>query len=138
MTEKEELVQLRPADLARVWGRAFGQVVDLWRTSVMSLMELGSSEQAISAGQSARFRVRSANGHVPRLTARHMVGETYGEELDDGLVMFTGASSDPGGYVTVECSVNQTLVPILGDTYVGQVVNENGRVVARISLDAGS
>lgn len=137
MTEKE-LVRLRPADLARVWGRAFGQVVDLWRTSVMSLMELGSSEQAISAGQSARFRVRSANGHVPRLTARHMVGETYGEELDDGLVMFTGAGSDPGGYVTVECSVNQTLVPILGDTYVGQVVNENGRVVARISLDAGS
>lgn len=138
MTEKEELVQLRPADLARVWGRAFGQVVDLWRTSVMSLMELGSSEQAISAGQSARFRVRSANGHVPHLTARHMVGETYGQELDGGLVLFTGVSSDPGGHVTVECSVNQTLVPILGDTYVGQVVDQNGRVVAKISLDAGS
>jgi hypothetical protein len=137
MTEKE-LVRLRPVDVAKVWGKAFGQIVDLWQTSLMALMELSSGEQAISAGQSARFRVPSANGQMPRLTARNMVGETYHQTLDGGLVIFTQISSDPGGYVTVECSVNETLKPILSDTYVGQVVNDARRVVATISLDAGS
>ena len=136
MAEKE-LVRVRPADVARVWGTAFGQIVDLWRTSLMALLELGSGEQAISAGQSARFRVRSANGRTPRLAARNMVGETYHQPLDGGLVNFTEISSDPG-YVTVECSVNETREQIRSDTYVGQVVDENGRVVAKISLDAGS
>jgi hypothetical protein len=133
----KDLVRIRPADLARVWGKAFGQIVDLWRTSLMGFMELGSGEQAISAGQSARFRVPSANGHMPRLTARNMVGETYHQPLDGGLVIFTQISSDPG-YVTVECSVNETREPIRSDTYVGQVVNEAQRVVTTISLDAGS
>lgn len=137
MAEKE-LVRIRPVDVARVWGKAFGQIVDLWRTSLLAMMELGSGEQAISAGQSARFRVPSVNGQMPRLTARNMVGETYHEPLDGGLVIFTQIGSDPSGYVTVECSVNETREPILSDTYVGQVVNEVGRVVATISLDAGS
>jgi len=134
---ENDLVRLRPRDLAKVWGTAFGQIVDLWRTSLMALMELGSGEQAISAGQSARFKVPSANGQMPRLTARNMVGETYRKPLDGRLVVFTEISSEPG-YVTVECSVDQTRQPITGDTYVGQVVNEAGRVVATISLDAGS
>ena len=134
---ENDLIWLRPRDLAKVWGAAFGQIVDLWRTSLMALLELGSGEQAISAGQSARFKVPSANGQMPRLTARNMAGETYHKPLDGRLVIFTEISSEPG-YVTVECSVDQTRQPITGDTYVGQVVNEAGRVVARIRLDAGS
>lgn len=134
---ENDLVRLRPIDVARVWGTAFGQIVDLWRTSLMALMELGSGEQAISAGQSAQFRMRSTGGQLPRLTARNMVGETYHKQLDGGLVIFTETISDPG-YVTVECSVDDTLQPITGDTYVGQVIDEAGTVVATISLDAGS
>jgi len=134
---ENDLVRLRPIDVARVWGTAFGQIVDLWRTSLMALMELGSGEHAISAGQSARFTMRSTGGQLPRLTARNMVGETYRKPLDGGLVIFTETVSDPG-WVTVECSVDETREPITGDTYVGQVVDETGRVVATISLDAGS
>jgi hypothetical protein len=133
----KDLTGHRPIDLAKVWGTAVGQFTDLWRTSLMALMEVGSGEQAISAGQSARFRVPSANGHMPRLTARNMVGETYHKPLDGGLVIFTEISSDPG-YVTVECSVDETRQRITGDTYVGQVVDANGTVVATVSLDAGS
>jgi hypothetical protein len=133
----KELVRIRPIDLARVWGTAFGQIVDMWLTSVTGLMELGSGEQAISAGQSAQFRVRSASGQMPRLTAGDMVGETYHERLNGSLVTFNKISSDPDG-VTVECSVNDTLAKIRGDTYVGQVFDQAGRVVATISLDAGS
>ena len=114
MAEKD-LVRLRPVDVARVWGTAFGQIVDLWRTSLMAVMELGSGEQAISGGQSAQFRVPSANGQMPRLTARNMVGETYHQRLDGGLVIFTEVSSDPG-YVTVECSVDETREQILRAT----------------------
>jgi hypothetical protein len=136
MAEKE-LIRLRPIDVARVWGTAFGQIVDLWRTSMMALMELGSGEQAISAGQSAQFRMRSTGGQLPRLTARKMVGQTYNKPLDGALVIFTETISDPG-WVTVECSVDETRQPITGDTYVGQVVDENSTVVATISLDAGS
>lgn len=134
---ENDLVRLRPRDLAKVWGTAFGQIVDLWRTSLMAVMELGSGEQAISAGQSARFTVPSANGQMPRLTARNMVGETYHEPLDGDLVTFTEISSDRNS-VTVECSVDETRQRITSDTYVGQVVDENGTVVATISLDAGS
>jgi hypothetical protein len=133
----KDLTGHRPIDLAKVWGTAVGQFIDLWRTSLMALVELGSGEQAISAGQSARFRVPSANGHMPRLTARNMVGETYHKPLDGGLVIFTEISSDPG-YVTVECSVDETRQRITSDTYVGQVVDANGTVVATVSLDAGS
>jgi hypothetical protein len=133
----KDLTGHRPIDLAKVWGTAFGQFADLWRTTLMALLEVGSGEQAIAAGQSARFKVPSANGQMPRLTARNMVGETYDKPLDGRLVVFTEISSDPVS-VTVECSVDETLEPIRGDTYVGQVVDEADRVVARISLDAGS
>jgi hypothetical protein len=132
-----DLTGHRPIDLAKVWGTAVGQFIDLWRTSLMALTELGSGEQAISAGQSARFRVPSANGHMPSLTARNMVGETYHKPLDGGLVIFTEISSDPG-YVTVECSIDETRQRITNDTYVGQIVDANGTVVATVSLDAGS
>jgi hypothetical protein len=132
-----DLTGHRPSDLAKVWGTAFGQFVDLWRTSLMALMELGSGEQAISASRSARFRMRSTGAQLPRLTARNMVGETYHESLDGGLVSFTETFSEPG-WVTVDCSVDETRQPIRGDIYVGQVVDEDGTFVATISLDAGS
>ena len=138
MMAENDLVRLRPRDLAKVWGTAFGQIVDLWRTSLMAMMELGSGEQAISAGQTARFTVPSANGQMPSLTARNMVGETYRKPLDGDLVIFTEISRDHNS-VTVECSVDETQQQIEGDVYVGQVVDGNGTVVAaRISLDAGS
>jgi len=134
---ENDLVRLRPRDLAKVWGTAFGQIVDLWRTSMMALMELGSGEQAISAGQSAQFRMRSAGGQLPRLTARNMVGITYGDHLDSQLVIITENISGPV-LVTVQCSVNEMQQHIKGDIYVGEVVDETGNLVATISLDAGS
>jgi hypothetical protein len=134
---ENDLVRLRPRDLAKVWGTAFGQIVDLWRTSLMALIELGSGEQDISAGQSAQFTLQLAGGRLPRLTARNMVGITYGERLDSQLVIFTETISAPG-FVTVECSVDEMRQPIMGDIYVGEVVDEAGKVVATISLDAGS
>ena len=66
-----------------------------------------------------------------------MVGETYHQRLDDGRVDFTEVGSEPG-YVTVECSVNETGPRIRGDIYVGQVVTPARRVIATIRLDAGS
>jgi hypothetical protein len=136
MTEND-LVRLRPRDLAKVWGTAFGQIVDLWRTSLTALIELGSGEQDISAGQSAQFTIQLAGGRLPRLTARNMVGITYGDRLDSRLVIFTETISGPGS-VTVECSVDEMQQQIKGDIYVGQVVDEAGNLVATISLDAGS
>ena len=137
MMAENDLVRLRPRDLAKVWGTAFGQIVDLWRTSLMALMELGSGEQDIPTGQSAQFTLQFAGGRLPRLTAQNMVGITYGKQLDSRLVIFTETISAPD-VVTVECSVDETQQHIDGDIYVGQVVDENGTVVARISLDAGS
>jgi hypothetical protein len=134
---ENDLVRLRPRDLAKVWGTAFGQIVDLWRTSLTALIELGSGEQDISAGQSAQFTIQLAGGRLPRLTARNMVGITYGDRLDSRLVIFTETISGPGS-VTVECSVDEMQQQIKGDIYVGQVVDEAGNLVATISLDAGS
>jgi hypothetical protein len=134
---ENDLVRLRPRDLAKVWGMAFGQIVDLWRTSLMALIELGSGEQDISAGQSAQFTIQLAGGRLPRLTARNMVGITYGDRLDSRLVIFTETISGPGS-VTVECSVDEMQQQIKSDIYVGEVVDEAGSLVATISLDAGS
>jgi hypothetical protein len=134
---ENDLVRLRPRDLAKVWGTAFGQIVDLWRTSLMALIELGSGEQDISAGQSAQFTMQLAGGRLPRLTARNMVGITYGDRLDSRLVIFTETISGPGS-VTVECSVDEMQQQIKSDIYVGEVVDEAGNLVATISLDAGS
>jgi hypothetical protein len=134
---ENDLVRIRPADVAKVWSTAFGQIVDLWRKSLTALMELGSGEQDISAGQSAQFTLLLAGGRLPRLTARNMVGMTYGEQLDSRLVLFTETISGPSS-VTVECSVDEMQQKIKGDIYVGEVVDEAGNLVARISLDAGS
>ena len=134
---ENDLVRLRPADVAKVWSTAFGQIVDVWRKSLTALMELGSGEQDISGGQSAQFTLQVAGGRLPRLTARNMVGVTYGDHLDSQLVIITETISGPN-LVTVECSVNEMRQHIQGDIYLGEVVDEGGNLVATIRLDAGS
>ena len=134
---ENDLVRLRPRDVATVWGTAFGQIIDLWRTALTALMELGSGEQPIPSGQFNRFKVPSANGRMPRLIARDVVGEAFHQRLDGRAVVFTQVGSGSGS-VTVECSIDEAVQPIQGDTYCGQVVSEAGTVVATVRLDAGS
>jgi hypothetical protein len=134
---ENDLVRLRPRDVAKVWGTALGQLIDLWLAAMAALMELGSGEQPIPSGQSNQFSVPSADGRMPRLTARNLVGETFHQPLDNRAVVFTPKGSGPGS-VTVECSIDPKFQSIQGDTYTGQVVNENGTVVATVRLDAGS
>jgi len=133
---KDDLVRLRPRDVAKVWGTAFGQLIDLWIAAQTALTELGSGEQDISVGLN-RFRVPSVDGRMPRLTAGDLVGETFHQRLDGRVVIFTVKDSSPG-FVTVECSIDETSGSIMGDIYTGEVVNEDGKVVAMIRLDAGS
>ena len=77
---ENDLVRLRPRDVAKVWGTALGQLVDLWQATMMALMELGSgeqpipgSEQPIPSGQSNQISVPSADGQMPHLTAQNLV-----------------------------------------------------------------
>ena len=134
---ENDLVRLRPSDVAKVWGTALGQLVDLWRTALTAVIELGGGEQPIASDQSNRFSVPSADGRMPRLTARTLVGETFHQRLDGAAVDFRQIGSGPRS-VTVECSIKDNFQWIQGDTYRGQVVNKDGRVVATVRLDAGS
>ena len=140
---ENDLVRLRPIHVAKVWGTALGQLIDLWRTSLTALMELGSGEQPIPGDQSNQISVPLVDGWIPRLTARNVVGETFHQRLDGRAVDFKERARDSGS-VTVECSINEAFRPsrggtyIQGDTYTGQVVNERGTVVATLRLDAGS
>jgi hypothetical protein len=134
---ENDLARLRPSDVAKIWGTALGQLADLWRAAMTALTELGSAEQPIATGQSDRFSVPSADGSMPRLTARNLVGEAFRQRLDGSAVVFTQVGSGPGS-VTVECCIDESCQPIQGDTYHGQVVTEDGTVVATVSLDAGS
>jgi hypothetical protein len=134
-----ELVRLRPLDLAGVWGKAFGQVIDLWRDLLLSLLELGAAEDTTLTGDHlARFEVRGTGGRPPRLSVRELVGETFGEVLDGRLVRFEVTGAGGPGAVLVECRVEQPAdQDITGDRYLGDVVDERGVLVRRISLDAG-
>ena len=134
---EDDLVRLRPADLARVWSTAFGQVIDVWRKSLTALEELGSGEQDISTGQSIQFPLQWTGGGLPHLTARNMVGVTYGDQLDSQLVIITEVISGPD-LITVNCTVNEMQQHIRGDTYVGELVDRAGNLIGTISLDAGS
>jgi hypothetical protein len=134
---ENDLVRLKPIDVAKVWGTALGQLIDFWRTALTAVAELGSGEQPIPSDQSCQFIVRSADGQMPRLTARDVVGETFHQRLGSRVVIFTEKDRGPGS-VTVECSIDESLQPIQGDTYRGKVVNEDRAVVATFRLDAGS
>lgn len=136
----EELIRLRPRDLAAVWGTAFGQMVDLSRAWLQALMEVGSAEDpALIGDHRVELRVRATDGRMPRLAARNLVGETFGESLDPSLVTFTHKGPAEPGLVLVECGVDEARAgSIRGDLYRGEVVDERGAVVGRIALDVGS
>ncbi|MBV9206438.1 MAG: hypothetical protein JO037_13840 [Actinobacteria bacterium] len=134
---ENDLVRLRPIDVAKVWGTALGQLIDLWRMALTAVAPPGSGEQPIPSDQSSQFSVPLVDGRMPRLTARDVVGETFHQRLGSRVVVFIEKSRGPGS-VTMECSIDETLQPIQGDTYRGQVVNEDGKVAATFRLDAGS
>jgi hypothetical protein len=140
MMRDEELIRLRPRDLAVVWGTAFGQLIDLWRSGLMALLELGSAEDATVLGDECnRISVQLVGGGVPRLTARNLVGQSFGKPLDGAAVTFNVVGPDGPGLVLVDCCVDESYGgPIQGDIYRGEVVDEQGRHIAWIALDAGS
>ena len=136
----EELVRLRPRDLAAVWGKAFGQVADLWRVWAFALLETGAAEDPNLLGDHrVEVRTRAVGGRTPRLVAREFVGETFLERLDPSLVRFDPKPSTDPGVAAFDCYVDEpTGRPIRGDVYVGDVVDERGALIQRIALDAGS
>jgi hypothetical protein len=135
----EEPRGIRPRDLATVWGKAFGQVVDLWRTGSVALLKVGSTGGNASGSHCNQISVRRAGGRVPRLTARNLVGESFGKLLDGSLVTFAVKDSGDPDVVLVDCCIDESRgESIQGDIYHGEVVDEHGVVVARVMLDAGS
>jgi hypothetical protein len=136
----EPLVRLRPRDVAGVWGKAFGQVAELWRLWAMSLVEAGSAEDPNLVGdERVEIRARAVVGRTPEPVARNFVGETFGERLDPSLVRFTPKPSADPSFVVFDCSVDEsTGRQIKGDIYVGEVVDRQGTLIQRIALDAGS
>jgi hypothetical protein len=136
----QELIRLRPHDLAAVWGTAFGQVADLWRAMLTVVLEAGSDEDETLVGEHrVELTVRTVDGRVPRLAARNLVGETFRQPLDPALVTFTEQRPAGPGMVVVACEVDERRdASIRGDRYLGEVVDERGVVVAQIALDAGS
>jgi len=140
MMSDEELVRLRPRDLAAVWGTAFGQLARLWRSGLMAVLEIGSGEdRTILSDECNRITVQRVGGRVPHLIARNLVGQSFGRPLDGGVVTFHVAGSGGPGAVLVDCCVDESLSQgIQGDIYRGEVVDEQGTPITRIALDAGS
>jgi hypothetical protein len=136
----EELVRLRPRDLAAVWGTAFGQMVDLWRAWLTAMMEAGSAEDPALVGEHrVELLVPAPGARLPDLSARNLVGETFGQRLDGSLVTFADRGPAGPDLVRVVCAVDEARGrSIKGDRYHGEVVDERGAVVGRIALDAGS
>jgi hypothetical protein len=136
----EELIRLRPRDLAAVWGTAFGQVVDLWRAWLTAMMEAGSAEDpALVGDHRVELQVPAPGGRRPDLSARNLVGETFGQPLDGSLVTFDDKGLAGPDVVRVVCAVDEAGGrSIKGDRYHGEVVDEQGAVIGRIVLDAGS
>jgi len=136
----EELVRLRPRDLATVWGTAFGQLFDLWKSALMALLEAGSGEdRTIVSDECNRLSVQRVGGTVPRLIARNLVGQSFGRTLDGRVVTFTEKTPSGPGHALVDCCVDESHgEPIQGDIYRGEVVDEQGTRIAQVALDAGS
>jgi hypothetical protein len=136
----EELVRLRPRDLAAVWARAFVQITELWRAWAFSLLEVGAAEDPNLVGDHrVQVRARTVGGRTPRPVAREFVGETFLERLDPSLVRFDAMPSTDPAFAVFECYVDESAGRrIRGDLYVGDVVDERGALIQRIALDAGS
>jgi hypothetical protein len=130
---------LRPGALAKVWGTAFGQMIELWRAVWLAALEVGSGEKKIPGGHCIEITVPTTAGRPPRLTARNLVGESFGKTLDSGNVKFRVIGYARPGFVQVDCRVDETKgQPIQGDIYRGDVVDEQGVLITGIALDAGS
>jgi hypothetical protein len=135
----EELARMRPGDLATVWGRAFAQLLDLWRAWLIALLEGGSAERPGLGDQTNRLRVPTVGGRTPRLLARTLVGESFGRLLDGSVVTFAEWGPGDPGFVLVDCWVDESRAhPCMGDIYRGDVVDEQGKQIATVALDAGS
>jgi hypothetical protein len=130
---------LRPSDLAAVWGTALGQLVDIWRTGSLALLKLGSVERSIPSSHCNEIRVRRVDGRVPRLLVQNLVGESFGKRLGREVVTFAERDSGDPDVALIECCIDESgSQPIQGDIYRGEVVDENGAIIARLVLDAGS
>jgi hypothetical protein len=135
----DKIVAARPIDLAKVWGKALGQLADLWKSGVSAMMEAGSAEGDVTGGQVTTVTVAVAKGETPpTLVVRNMKGESFGASLPARAVTLTPRAPDHG-MVVFDCTVDEALAArVPGDIYRGQVVDARGRVVGRIALDAGS
>jgi hypothetical protein len=135
----EKLVEIKPIDLAVVWGTAFGQIADLYKSGWTAMLEAGNAESSIFGDSSSTVVAHIVNGAAPALKAQSMKGESFGEKLNGNAVIFAPRKPE-NGEIVIDCKVNESLVqpPVTGDIYRGEVVDKEGRLVARIALDAGS
>jgi hypothetical protein len=134
----EKIVEARPVDLAVVWGKAFGQLADLWKSAATAMMEAGNAESDVTGGQVDTVTVAANKGETPALVVRNMKGESFGASLPARAVTLT-PRAPAHDRVVFDCTVDEALaVRIPGDIYRGEVVDARGRVVGRIALDAGS
>jgi hypothetical protein len=135
----EELVRLRPRDLAIVWGTAFGQLADLWIALMTALLEAGSGEREVPDGRCNEIAVRQVGGRTPRLTVQNLIGESFGKRLDGQVVTFRETGPGGPGFVLVDCCIDEARCGhAQGDIYRGEVVDEQGTLMATVALDAGS
>lgn len=136
---EEKIVEARPIDLAIVWGKAFGQLVDLWKSWASAMMEAGNAESDVTSSPVATVTVAMDKGEMPVLKVRNMKGESFGASLSSDAVKFT-PRKPAGDRVTFDFTVDEEKVPAgqTGDIYRGEVVDARARVVGRIALDAGS
>lgn len=135
----EELVRLRPHDLAIVWGTAFGQLADLWVALMTTLLEVGSGEREVPDGRCNEIAVRQVGGRTPRLIVQNLIGESFGQQLDGHVVTFRETGPGSPGFVLVDCCIDEALCGhAQGDIYRGELVDEQGTLIAMVALDAGS
>jgi hypothetical protein len=129
---------LRPRDLAVVWGTAFVQVTELWRTAIKAFSEAGWTEAPVEGNRRDRVVVPEESA-AAGLRASTLTGESFGEQLPGDAVQFTRGESPRPGSVVMICGVDEARTPpVKGDIYRGTVVDAHGTVVGEIALDAGS
>jgi len=135
----EPLFRLRPGDLATVWATAFEQMIEFWRAGISAFLEAGKAEDHIIGSHCNEISVPAGAGGPPRLVAGNLVGDTFRQSIDGRLVTFTVKAPGAGGFVVVECCIDETQAQTIdGDTYRGDVFDARGSRVACLVIDAGS
>lgn len=133
----EERCEPTPRDLAIAWGTAFVQFTELWRAGITAFSEAGSAEAPIDGNERDRFVVRESA--AAGLHASTMKGESFGQQLPGNAVHITQDGPPRAGWVLMSCRIDEARIPrVKGDVYRGTVVDEQGTVVSKIALDAGS